>query len=96
MVSKVRRLVPLKSNLPDSSDVIIARGSVSYTSPEGNLITLNYAADDEMVFNHRVIICPHHQFHQQSKALDYLLNLPPSNVVKYIKQTIKDYLRKLV
>ncbi|XP_059620539.1 endocuticle structural glycoprotein ABD-4-like [Phlebotomus argentipes] len=39
-----------RATSPDSSDVIIAQGSVSYTSPEGQLIVLNYSADDENGF----------------------------------------------
>lgn len=39
-----------KATNPDSSDVIIADGSVSYTDPDGNLISLTYTADDERGF----------------------------------------------
>lgn len=35
-----------KAASPDSNDAIIAQGSFSYTSPEGQLITLTYVADD--------------------------------------------------
>lgn len=35
-----------KATSPDSSDVIITQGSVSYTAPDGTLITLTYVADD--------------------------------------------------
>lgn len=35
-----------KASSPDSNDAVIAQGSFSYTSPEGQLITLTYAADD--------------------------------------------------
>ncbi|XP_018805070.1 PREDICTED: endocuticle structural glycoprotein ABD-4 [Bactrocera latifrons] len=69
-----------KATSPDTSDVIIARGSVSYTSPEGNLITLNYAADDENGFqpqgDHLPTPPPIPPAIQ--KALDYLLSLPPA------------------
>lgn len=69
-----------KATSPDTSDVIIAKGSVSYTSPEGNLITLNYAADDENGFqpqgDHLPTPPPIPPAIQ--KALDYLLSLPPS------------------
>ncbi|EDW90777.1 endocuticle structural glycoprotein ABD-4 [Drosophila yakuba] len=69
-----------KATSPDSSDVIIARGSVSYTSPEGNLITLNYSADDENGFqpqgDHLPTPPPIPPAIQ--KALDYLLSLPPA------------------
>ncbi|KAL5287387.1 hypothetical protein ACFFRR_008349 [Megaselia abdita] len=39
-----------KATNPDSSDVIIADGSVSYTDPDGNVISLTYTADDERGF----------------------------------------------
>lgn len=39
-----------KASKPDSTDVIIAKGSFSYTAPDGTVITLNYAADDENGF----------------------------------------------
>lgn len=35
-----------KASSPDSNDAIIAQGSFSYTSPEGQLITITYVADD--------------------------------------------------
>jgi Insect cuticle protein len=31
----------------DKTDVIVAQGSYSYTSPEGELIQVTYTADDE-------------------------------------------------
>uniref|UniRef100_A0A1B0D632 Uncharacterized protein n=2 Tax=Phlebotomus papatasi TaxID=29031 RepID=A0A1B0D632_PHLPP len=31
-----------RATSPDATDVIIAQGSVTYTSPEGQVITLNY------------------------------------------------------
>ncbi|XP_030378372.1 endocuticle structural glycoprotein ABD-4 [Scaptodrosophila lebanonensis] len=69
-----------KATSADSNDVIIARGSVSYTSPEGNLITLNYSADDENGFqpqgDHLPTPPPIPPAIQ--KALDYLLSLPPA------------------
>lgn len=43
-----------KASNPDSSDVIIAQGSFSYTAPDGTLISLNYAADDENGFQPKV------------------------------------------
>lgn len=43
-----------KATSPDSSDVIIAEGSVSYTAPDGTLITLTYKADDENGFQPQV------------------------------------------
>lgn len=39
-----------KASKPDSTDVIIAKGSFSYTAPDGTVISLNYAADDENGF----------------------------------------------
>uniref|UniRef100_A0A1L8E3R2 Putative endocuticle structural glycoprotein abd-4 n=1 Tax=Nyssomyia neivai TaxID=330878 RepID=A0A1L8E3R2_9DIPT len=39
-----------RATKPDTSDVIVAQGSVSYTSPEGQLISLVYSADDENGF----------------------------------------------
>lgn len=39
-----------KATNPDNNDVIIADGSVSYTDPDGNLISLTYTADDERGF----------------------------------------------
>ena len=69
-----------KATSADTSDVIIAKGSFSYTSPEGNLITLNYAADDEGGFqpqgDHLPTPPPIPPAIQ--KALDYLLSLPPT------------------
>ncbi|XP_067631792.1 endocuticle structural glycoprotein ABD-4 [Eurosta solidaginis] len=69
-----------KATSPDTSDVIIARGSVSYTSPEGNLITLNYAADDENGFQPQGehLPTPPPIPPAIQKALDYLLSLPPA------------------
>lgn len=43
-----------KATNPDSTDVIIAQGSYSYTAPDGTLISLNYAADDVGGFQPRV------------------------------------------
>lgn len=43
-----------KATNPDSSDVIISQGSVSYTAPDGTLISLSYAADDENGFQPKV------------------------------------------
>lgn len=45
-----------KASSPDSNDAVIAQGSFSYTSPEGQLITLTYAADDVGGFQPQV--CP--------------------------------------
>lgn len=35
-----------KASSPDSNDAIISQGTFSYTSPEGQAISLQYAADD--------------------------------------------------
>ncbi|XP_055838437.1 endocuticle structural glycoprotein ABD-4-like [Episyrphus balteatus] len=69
-----------KATSADTSDVIIAQGSSSYTSPEGNLISLTYTADDVNGFvpsgDHLPTPPPIPPAIQ--KALDYLLSLPPS------------------
>lgn len=36
-----------RANSPDKTDVIVAQGSYSYTSPEGEVIQVTYVADDE-------------------------------------------------
>jgi hypothetical protein len=70
-----------KATSPDTSDVVVARGSVSYTSPEGNLITLSYTADDENGFvpqgDH--LPTPPPIPPAIEKAVQYLLSLPPQN-----------------
>ena len=50
---------------PDAQDVIVARGSYSYTSPEGELISVQYVADDEGGFQ---------------PVGDHLPTPPPSNI----------------
>lgn len=45
-----------KASSPDSNDAVIAQGSFSYTSPEGQVITLTYAADDVGGFQPQVFI----------------------------------------
>lgn len=45
-----------KATNPDSSDVIVSSGSYSYTAPDGTLITLTYAADDEGGFQPKVSV----------------------------------------
>uniref|UniRef100_A0A6B2E6I6 Putative cuticular protein 49ae n=1 Tax=Phlebotomus kandelakii TaxID=1109342 RepID=A0A6B2E6I6_9DIPT len=35
-----------RATSPDTSDVIISQGSYTYTSPEGEQISVNYSADD--------------------------------------------------
>lgn len=69
-----------KATSPDTTDVIIVKGSVSYTSPEGELITLNYAADDENGFQPQGAHLPTPPPIPPAiqKALDYLLSLPPA------------------
>lgn len=43
-----------KATSADTTDVIIAQGSYSYTAPDGTLISLNYVADDVGGFQPRV------------------------------------------
>jgi len=67
-----------KASSPDASDVIVAQGSVSYTSPEGNVISLTYTADDENGF---VPVGDHLPTPPPippaiEKAVQYLLSLP--------------------
>lgn len=45
-----------KASGPDTSDVIIAQGTFSYTAPDGTVINLNYIADDENGFKPEVIV----------------------------------------
>jgi Insect cuticle protein len=69
-----------KATGPDTSDVIIADGSYSYTAPDGTLISLTYKADDEGGFqpvgDHLPTPPPIPPAIQ--KALDYIASLPPS------------------
>jgi Insect cuticle protein len=69
-----------KASSPDTSDVIIADGSYSYTAPDGTLISLTYKADDEGGFqpvgDHLPTPPPIPPAIQ--KALDYIASLPPS------------------
>lgn len=64
---------------PDTSDVIIAQGSITYTAPDGQVITLNYSADDEGGFQPQGdhLPTPPPIPPQIQKALDYLASLPP-------------------
>lgn len=39
-----------RTNNPESPEVIVVQGSNSYTSPEGQQISLTYSADDENGF----------------------------------------------
>lgn len=39
-----------KTSDPKGTDVIVAQGSYSYTAPDGTVISLTYAADDEKGF----------------------------------------------
>jgi len=70
-----------KASNPDSNDAIVAQGSFSYTSPEGQLITLTYAADDVGGFQPQGdhLPTPPPIPPEIQKAVDYLLSLPPSN-----------------
>lgn len=69
-----------KATSADTSDVIVASGSFSYTSPEGEQISLNYAADDENGFQPQGAHLPTPPPIPPAiqKALDYLLSLPPT------------------
>ncbi|XP_031616779.1 endocuticle structural glycoprotein ABD-4-like isoform X2 [Contarinia nasturtii] len=70
-----------KASSPDSNDAVIAQGSYSYTSPEGQVITLTYAADDVGGFQPQGshLPTPPPIPPEIQKAVDYLLSLPPSN-----------------
>lgn len=45
-----------KATNPESSDVIVSSGSYSYTAPDGTVISLTYAADDEGGFQPKVSV----------------------------------------
>ncbi|KAG5675017.1 hypothetical protein PVAND_004957 [Polypedilum vanderplanki] len=64
----------------DTNDVIVAQGSYSYTSPEGELIQITYTADDVGGFQAQGahIPTPPPVPAAIQKALDYILSLPPS------------------
>uniref|UniRef100_A0A336M3T7 CSON002124 protein n=1 Tax=Culicoides sonorensis TaxID=179676 RepID=A0A336M3T7_CULSO len=68
-----------RTNNPEAPEVIVASGSYSYTSPEGEQIQLNYIADDENGFapqgSHLPTPPPIPPAIQ--RALDYLASLPP-------------------
>ncbi|XP_055320748.1 endocuticle structural glycoprotein ABD-4-like isoform X2 [Sitodiplosis mosellana] len=70
-----------KASSPDSNDAIVAQGSYSYKSPEGELITLQYVADDVGGFQPQGahLPTPPPIPPEIQKAVDYLLSLPPSN-----------------
>ncbi|XP_026486353.1 endocuticle structural glycoprotein ABD-4-like [Vanessa tameamea] len=68
-----------KATGPDSSDVIIAQGSFSYTAPDGTVINLSYVADDENGFRPEGAHLPTPPPIPPAiqKALDYIASLPP-------------------
>lgn len=67
-----------KATSADSTDVIISQGSFSYTSPEGQLIRVQYVADDAGGFqpqgDHLPTPPPIPEAIQ--KALDYVASIP--------------------
>jgi hypothetical protein len=69
-----------RATSPDTQDVIVAQGSYSYTSPEGELIQVTYVADDVGGFqpqgSHLPTPPPIPAAIQ--KALDYILSIPES------------------
>ncbi|XP_062547383.1 endocuticle structural glycoprotein ABD-4-like [Armigeres subalbatus] len=69
-----------RANSPDTSDVIVAQGSITYTAPDGQVISLSYAADDENGFQPQGdhLPTPPPIPPQIQKALDYLASLPPA------------------
>ncbi|XP_055548304.1 endocuticle structural glycoprotein ABD-4 [Wyeomyia smithii] len=70
-----------RASSADTSDVIVASGSITYTAPDGQVITLNYSADDENGFQPQGdhLPTPPPIPPQIQKALDYLASLPPAN-----------------
>lgn len=70
-----------RASSPDTSDVIIASGSITYTAPDGQVISLSYAADDENGFQPQGdhLPTPPPIPPQIQKALDYLASLPPAS-----------------
>ncbi|EAA14421.4 endocuticle structural glycoprotein ABD-4-like [Anopheles arabiensis] len=69
-----------RANSPDTSDVIVAAGSITYTAPDGQVVELSYTADDENGFQPAGahLPTPPPIPPQIQKALDYLASLPPS------------------
>lgn len=69
-----------KASSPDSTDVVISQGSFSYTNPEGQLISVQYVADDVGGFqatgDHLPTPPPIPAAIQ--KALDYVASIPVS------------------
>jgi Insect cuticle protein len=69
-----------RASSPDKTDVIVAQGSYSYTSPEGELISLTYVADDNggFVAQGAHLPTPPPIPAAIQKALDYILSIPES------------------
>lgn len=68
-----------RADSPDKNDAVIAQGSYSYTSPEGELIEITYIADDVRGFvaqgSH--IPTPPPVPYEIQEALKLILSTPP-------------------